>query len=526
MTSNRFINTSKKGSSYVSNARTRISHNLVLKGTLILTITGLATRFIGFYNRIFLSNLIGAKELGIYQLIFPLYMVAFSLTTMGNELALTKLVSEYVGRNDKESAREFFKTCFFINLVLGICMSAFFYFNADILSVKILNASSCGSCLKILSIGIPFMAMKGAIHGYFLGLERSEIHGTSDFLEQITKIGGLYIIASYITASNSYNASFAVIGIVLGEVISFIYSLIMLIIEFHKASGIHSDNGYTYTRPIRRSKVLQLFIKNAIPLTTNRFSLTLLQSAEAILIPTFLLKYYNDSTISLSTYGTFTGMAFPFIMFPATLTNSLSTMLLPAVSGAKSNLKEDYLSQLVERSIRFCMLVGLFSGVTFYIFGKSFGNLFFNNEEAGIFLYQLSFLCPLIYLATTLASVLNGLGLATHNLLLTVLSTGIRLSFILFVIPKTGISGYALGLFVSYLFLTYASLNKLKGLVTFELKFFRDLVSPFCFFATTGFLSFVIYDKLNIPASLQIPCLFLILAIYGGVCFVSYFRTL
>ena len=86
-----------------------ITKNLVIKGTLILTITGFATRMIGFYNRIFLADLIGAKELGIYQLIFPLYMVAFSLTTFGNELALTKLVSEYKGRGDMASAKAFFK---------------------------------------------------------------------------------------------------------------------------------------------------------------------------------------------------------------------------------------------------------------------------------------------------------------------------------------------------------------------------------------------------------------------------------
>lgn len=501
-------------------AHRKISGNLVLKGTLILTVTGFATRFIGFYNRIFLSSLIGARELGIYQLIFPLYMVAFALTTMGNELALTKLVSEYVGRNDVKSARAFFKACFIINLAMGIIAALFFYYNADFLSVKILNADSCGSCLKVISTAIPFMAMKGAIHGYFLGLERSEVHGLSDFIEQISKIGGLYIISTFLIANETFTASFAVIGIVIGEIVSFFYSVIMLLIHIHKT---HADSGQ---RAIHRSKIVSLFLKNSIPLTANRFALTILQSAEAILIPTFLLKYYNDSAVSLSTYGIFTGMAFPFIMFPATLTNSLSTMLLPAVSGASSELKTDYLSRITERSIRFCLLVGLFSGVTFYIFGNTLGSLFFHNKEAGIFLYQLSFLCPVIYLATTLASILNGLGLAAHNLMLTVLSTGVRLGFILFAIPRIGIAGYASGLLVSYVFLTFASLHKLKGLVSFELNLFRDLISPFAFFTATCFLAFVMYREIQVPHPLQIPFLFVTLAVYGIICFLTYFCTL
>ena len=55
-----------------------MSKQTIIKGTLILTITGIATKLLGFYNRIFLTRLIGVKELGVYQLIFPVYLLAFS----------------------------------------------------------------------------------------------------------------------------------------------------------------------------------------------------------------------------------------------------------------------------------------------------------------------------------------------------------------------------------------------------------------------------------------------------------------
>ncbi|MBE5923444.1 MAG: polysaccharide biosynthesis protein [Lachnospiraceae bacterium] len=491
--------------------------NPILKGTLILTITGLLTRFFGFYNRIFLSNLIGAKELGIYQLVFPVYMIIFSFTTLGNELALTRITSEYVGRNENKSAQTFFKICLFYNIVLGMCSATVLYFFADEISLKILNTDSCGNCLKVICLGIPFMAAKGAIHGYFLGLERSDVHGISDFIEQIAKIGGVYLLATFIAVKNSHHASFAIIGIVIGEIISFIYSAIMLLINNKCKQNI-------YGQSIKTTTAFSIFLKESMPLTANRFAITLLQGIEAVLIPSMLLAYYNDSSISLSVYGIFTGMAFPFIMFPATITNSLSVMLMPAVSSASSGLKNDYLSKLCERSIRFCLLIGLFFGVTFYIFGNSIGTLIFNNKEAGIFLYRLSFLCPLIYLATTQASALNGLGLATHNLILTILSTAIRLSFILTTIPKIGMKGYVVGLFVSYLFLTYASLNKLKKNVIFELKMLRDIIVPFAFFLITGVVTYIFYDILtaHLNNMLRLPILLASLLLYGTVCFVCF----
>lgn len=489
--------------------------NLVIKGTLILTLTGFATRIIGFYNRIFLSHLIGAEELGIYQLIFPLYMVAFSFTTFGNELALTKLVSEYKSRGELKSARKFFKICFCVNIFLGILTATIIYKNADILCIKILNAPQCADCLRILSLGIPFMSAKGAIHGYFLGLEQSGVHGTSDFLEQTAKVFSLYLLSTFICIRNSYHAAFAVWGIVIGEIISFIFSVIAFLVHLHKSHCTTSSAPCTM-------KCLTLFLQNAIPLTTNRLALTVLQSIEAILIPTVLLSYYKNSAISLATYGVFTGMAFPFIMFPSTITNSLSTMLLPAVSSASSESKKDYMSALCEKSLHFCLLIGLFSMTVFYIFGPDIGICFFNSKEAGHYLLMLSMLCPFIYLATTLASILNGLGYATHNLILTFAATIIRISFILCTVSRIGISGYIAGLFVSYLFLTFACLHKLQKEVRITIQFTKSILFPTAFFIFTGSAFFICYKKLlHVTLWNRLPVVWLILTIlvYGLLVF-------
>ena len=439
-----------------------LSNNLVIKGTLILIIAGFITRIIGFYNRIFLSGLIGAAQLGIYQLILPLYMVSFALTTCGTELALTKLISEYDSRKDYATTRMLFRICFVTNLILGSFIALAMYINADWLCVRILNAPACTPCLKVICLGIPFMAMKGAIHGYFLGLKNSCVHGVSDLLEQTAKLLGLYVLSTYICIQNHYDATFALYGIVIGEILAFSYSLVALL--HHR--GKQKKQCLDYQSPIYLRTAISIFFNNAIPLTTNRLALTILQSIEAILIPTVLLLYYHNSADSLAHYGVFTGMAFPFIMFPSTITNALSTMLLPAVSSAKSIQNKVYLSSLCEKSMRFCLVIGLFSFAIFYLLGNKIGLLFFQNKEAGIYLYQLSFLCPLIYLATTLASILNGLGYATYNLIFTMIATIIRITFIQLAIPHLGMTGYILGLLVSYSFLTLACLHKVQKQIT------------------------------------------------------------
>ena len=62
--------------------------NQLLKGTIILTGAGIITRVIGFVYRIFLAGTLGETNLGIYQLIFPVYSICFTLYASGIQTAV------------------------------------------------------------------------------------------------------------------------------------------------------------------------------------------------------------------------------------------------------------------------------------------------------------------------------------------------------------------------------------------------------------------------------------------------------
>ena len=77
-----------------------MAHRL-LKGTLLLTITGFITRVLGFFYRIYLADLLGAHYLGIYQLIFPVYAICFTLYGAGIQTALSQVIASR--KNDREN---------------------------------------------------------------------------------------------------------------------------------------------------------------------------------------------------------------------------------------------------------------------------------------------------------------------------------------------------------------------------------------------------------------------------------------
>ena len=67
--------------------------NPLIAGTLLLTVTGLSSRVIGFFYRIFLSRIIGAEGLGIYQLIFPIFALCIAFSASGIQTAVSRFVA-------------------------------------------------------------------------------------------------------------------------------------------------------------------------------------------------------------------------------------------------------------------------------------------------------------------------------------------------------------------------------------------------------------------------------------------------
>ena len=97
----------------------------IIKGTFILTLTGFATRFMGFFYRIFLSHTFGEEGVGLYQLVFPIYALCFSLTSAGIELALSRCVAARITQGKRREAREILYTSLLLSVSLCYRHSSF-----------------------------------------------------------------------------------------------------------------------------------------------------------------------------------------------------------------------------------------------------------------------------------------------------------------------------------------------------------------------------------------------------------------
>ncbi len=420
--------------------------NVLLRGTLLLTIAGTISRIMGFFYRIFLANTIGAEGMGIYQLIFPIYSVCFSLCASGLETAISKLTAAKYALGNHQEADKILKTGITLTLLLSLVCSFVVFYCANPLAVYFLKEPRCIPLLKILAFSIPFGTLHACICGYYFGIHKASVPAFSQLIEQGFRMGCVFLLYRiYLTNGIKISPAIAVIGLVFGEFCSFLFT-VTCFTNHPKTSASFSFLGLFSNA----KEILSL----STPLTISRICINLLASLEATLIPNALKAYGMDSATALSVYGILTGMALPFILFPNALTGSISLMLLPSVSESQAAGQIAALKKTIQKTFFFCIFLGCTCLIFFLTFGNFLGNFVFSSSLAGNFITVLAWICPFLYLNTTLNSVLNGLGKTTLTFFTGIISLFLRIGFIFFIVPKIGIHGYLFGLLASQLFIT------------------------------------------------------------------------
>lgn len=475
-----------------------IKSNLI-KGTFILTLAGFLTRILGFFYKIYLSNILGSENLGIYQLIFPIYSLFFTIYASGIQTAISKVVAERPNKKVLTKGA-------ILSIALAFLCSFLLYTNAETFASVIINEPRCEHSLKLLALVFPFCSITSCINGFYYGLKKTSVPAITQLLEQIARIAFSYLLVIlFFSDAQNLSCEFAVLAMVVGEAVSALYNLCSLF--FSKTEEIkNSAQDHIYKR-------ILLF---ALPLTGTHLVVSILHSVESILIPNMLKISGLTTKEALCIYGVLTGMSMSLLMFPSTVTNSLSVLLLPSISEAKASNQNTYIKSITENTIKYSLLIGLFCTFVFFIFGGELGNLFFHNELSGTFLRNLSWLCPLLYLGTTLSSILNGIGMISSTFITTIIGLSLRVVLLVILIPGRGITGYFIALLISEWILTLLNFYYVKKNLYFSFDGYNWLAKPVFFLVFWGFFILKIWNFSH--SHIALPSLILL-----GICCGLYF---
>lgn len=431
-------------------------NNPFITGTIILTLTGLLSRLIGFFYRIYLSRLFGEEGMGVYQLLSPVLSLTFSVTAAGLQTAISKYVAgEAAAKNYKASFRVLM-TGLFLSILLSLPCTGIMLRFSELIAARFLLEPRTASMLRIIALSVPLGAVHSCINGYFYGVKKAGIPAATQLIEQFFRVACVFL-ASYTAGlkGGAPTINVAVVGLVVGEFGAMVVSIAAVYLRFCQLSSTKEirRNAAKALRPAAAYlSVTAKLLALSVPLSLTRIVINLLQSVEAVYIPSMLQAYGYDSATALSVYGVLTGMALPLIFFPNALTGSISLMLLPVVSEADAAGNMAAVKRAARKTVYSCLFLGGICTLGFLLLGRPVGQLLFHSELAGIFICSLSFICPFLYLCATLTSILHGLGKAGSIFFVNVSSLLLRLAFVFWLLPRFGIDSYIAGMLLSQIY--------------------------------------------------------------------------
>jgi len=431
--------------------------------TAILTVTGFIVKALGFAYRIFIANCIGTEGLGLYQLMTPIYSLLVLVLSAGVSVAVSRFVAEETSKGQRYAGVKITAVSAGIVLAAGIVICGILLFNIDALVLATTGDTRTRSSLFWILVLVPPIAAVSAYKGYFYGKQEMLPNSIGQIAEQVIKLVFVLVMADSFRGKGIESMCLlAVLAMLIGECAN----VLVVYIAF-----LFSNKRTLYELKSTKKESLWTMIKKIVkvsfPISANRLVLSLIGTAESLLIPQRLVMSGLTFQESLKAFGKLTGMASPLVFFPSMIPMSLATALVPAIAGAVAARQYRIANRQISESIRLTIIMGLIFTSFFASCSDELAELVYPGNDVGPILRLLSLSGVFLYLQQTMLGILNGLARESAILVNTMTGSIIRIAAIWFLMPRMGVDAYIYAIIAGSIItiaFNFREISKLTGI--------------------------------------------------------------
>lgn len=445
-----------------------------LINTVILTFTALFLRGIGLVFRVYLSNIIGAEGMGLYQLIFSVYMLAATFATSGISTAVTRLCTDEMVCGNKQTVLKVLKRAVQLSIVAGTILNAGVYVFSNPIANLFIDDMRAAPSLRILSFSLVPMGVSACFKGYFMARRKTFTPSLASILEQLIRITVIVILLSKFAEKGLEASCFAVLAAdTIAETASCIFIFFCLIKDKKKLTTAEKSGKIN-------GSYLKAILKISTPITAGRYLTSILHTSESLIVPKCLSSYSGNKASGLEVFGALKGMALPIIFFPSSFLLSISTLLIPEISESAALDDKGTIRRDVEKVIGITIIGSVLAGGCFFLCSNSVGMALYKSKEVGVLINVLSPFIPLMYLESVVDGILKGLNKQNATLLYNTIDSILRITLILLFVPKLGMDGFLIIMVFSNILTCTLNFIKLLKVTVLKFDFKNWFLKPTC----------------------------------------------
>jgi len=492
----------------------------IVGGMTVLGMTGIICKLVGVLFSIPLTWLIGTDGLGIFQSVFPTYNLLLTVSSAGLPVAISRMVSHCLAKDDPRNARRVFRVALWMLAALGCVCTLIMLAGHNQLAV-IVNEPQSVLGFQVIAPCVALVCILSAFRGFMQGQQNMVPTAISQLIEQVGKVFvslPLAYLGSRIGIAQG--AAGALLGITIVEALALLY---MIILYFRRKGAFDSIPQLSADAPISAPTLGKRLMAISIPITISACIVPLAQFVDSTMLISRLMDAGIAREQARPLYGLFTGMVIRLINVPTALALSISMSLVPAISAAKALEDYDGIRRQSDLGLRFAFLIGFPCSIGMSLLSKPIIAFFYQETLTAAELQVSSQLLSMSSLTVVLFTVVQATssilqGLHKQRIPMYTLIAGvackIALNYILVGIPGINIHGAPIASIVCYSVSMIPNLYFVLKYGKMKFNWMGWVVRPGIATAAMGLVVFALRELLPMNRFLTIAEIIIGVAVY------------
>ena len=476
-----------------------------LKGTMILTISSIIVKVIGSLNWIILSRVLGGEGIGLYQMGFPIYLMAITVSSAGVPVAISIITSEKLANKDYRGAKRVFNVSLRLLLVSGFIFSSALLFGADFLiNQHIIRDARAYYSIIALAPAVFFVTFLASFRGYLQGWQIMTPTATSEVVEQLVRVITMLVFADLFMP---YGLAYAAGGASMGAGAGAFCALLVLMWFYRRLKRrLHAEiEAQDDSIPQESaSHIIKRLLKLALPVSLTSLMLPIGANLDLLIVPQRLEVAGFDVRHATELFGYLTGMAVPLVNLATIFTAAMTISLVPSISESKALEHFDAIRDKIRLAFRVAMIITFPCFMGLFFLAEKVAALIYNAPGAAGAIQTMSVGILFLGMHQISTGILQGLGKTAIPVINMILACVVKvvMSWWLTAIPFLGIKGASMATVADFAVAAIINMGFIYKYTGFTFSI-GSLLKPF--FAA-GMMGAVIYAVLSVTEQLGMWC--------------------
>ena len=423
----------------------------------ILSISGMICKIVGVFYSIPLAHLIGPHGLALFQLVFPTYNMLLTISSAGIPVAISRMVSQSLAKDDPQNARRIFHVALWMLIALGLISTLILLAGSSMLAERVGDVRA-GAGFLVIAPCLLLVCILSAYRGFMQGQQNMVPTAISQLIEQVGKVFLSLPLAAWGMRQGGpvWGAAGALLGITLVEGVAMVYMMLL----YRKRLPAFLSIPQAENAPLLgRRDIWRRLWRLSIPITISACIIPLSQFVDSAMLLNRLADAGVPQEMAAPLYGVFSGMVIRIINIPTAFALAISMSLVPAISSTFAIHHRRTVRRHTDTGLRFAFLIGLPCSVGMSLLAEPLMRLFYGRALTPELLHiggQLLSVSSLTILFFTVvqatSSILQGLHKQRIPMYTLLVGVGLKivLNYVLVGNPAFGIHGAPIASLVCY----------------------------------------------------------------------------